>query len=329
MTVRALTDLGADVKLVSYLDRGPLDVFGIPVTCAGGGKVRFAALCQVKGAACDHFIYDSAGIARAHPKLIAGQRGYSVWMHGIEAWEKLRPEHGAVLTAARRVLVNSNFTLRRFEDLHGRLPQGRVCWLGTEDDSPSVPREPHGGAPSVLSLSRIDVEDSYKGQGELIAAWPEVRAAVPGAKLIVAGDGTGRAALEAQAHSLGLGAAVEFCGFVPEAELPKLWARADVFAMPSREEGFGLVYVEAMRQGLPVVASVHDAGSEVNVEGETGFNVDLGLKGMLAARLITLLNDRDLRCRFGAAGQRRWREEFCYSRFRSRLKSILPTKHQG
>ena len=107
------------------------------------------------------------------------------------------------------------------------------------------------------------------------------RRAVPGARLVVAGTGPDSDRIRARA--VALGSSIEFRGFVPENAIQQVWDEADVFAMPSRGEGFGLVYVEAMRQGLPVVASVHDAAPEVNRDGITGFNVDLDRPGSCRA----------------------------------------------
>jgi phosphatidylinositol alpha-1,6-mannosyltransferase len=112
-------------------------------------------------------------------------------------------------------------------------------------------------------------------------------------------------------------------GFVPESSLPDLWKRTVVFAMPSRGEGFGLVYIEAMRWGIPVIGSIHDAAREVNVHNETGLNVDLTRKDELRDSLIELLRDRDLARRMGAAGQRRWHEHFRYSAFRTRFSAEM------
>jgi phosphatidylinositol alpha-1,6-mannosyltransferase len=95
--------------------------------------------------------------------------------------------------------------------------------------------------------------------------------------------------------------------------------------MPSRGEGFGLVYIEAMRQGVPVIASIHDGAREVNVDGETGYNVDLDQSGELTARLITLLSHPVLRHRMGAAGQQRWHEHFRLACLRSRLLPLIET----
>ena len=78
---------------------------------------------------------------------------------------------------------------------------------------------------------------------------------------------------------------------MPEAEIEAVWRRATVFAMPSLTEGFGLVFIEAMRRGLPVIASRADAGREVNVDGETGFTLDRDDEGALVDALVALLRD--------------------------------------
>lgn len=162
-----------------------------------------------------------------------------------------------------------------------------------------------------------------KGHAELIECWPSVIARVPNARLLVVGGGKGRADLEAAAAQSPASGQIEFTGFVPEAEIGRIWNRAHLLVMPSRQEGFGMVYIEAMRRGLPVIASRHDAGQEVNVDGETGFNVDLDRPGELADRIARLLGNDALCAAMGAAGRRRWRTHFRYSAFRSRLSQHL------
>jgi phosphatidylinositol alpha-1,6-mannosyltransferase len=108
-----------------------------------------------------------------------------------------------------------------------------------------------------------------------------------------------------------------------EEEKNSLWAETNVFAMPSRSEGFGFVYIEAMRHGLPVLASVHDAGSEVNVDGVTGYNVNLDREGELAERIVHLLREPDHAAQLGNQGRARWHDHFCYSAFRERFLPIL------
>ncbi len=96
-----------------------------------------------------------------------------------------------------------------------------------------------------------------------------VVARVPGAQLVVAGLGNDVPRLQAKARALGVPRVV-FCGFLPRDALTVLWSRIAVFAMPSAREGFGLVYLEAMRAGRPCIGSTSDAAGDIIVHGETG-----------------------------------------------------------
>jgi phosphatidylinositol alpha-1,6-mannosyltransferase len=150
-----------------------------------------------------------------------------------------------------------------------------------------------------------------------------VVAAVPTARLKLVGKGPALDALRELARASSAAASIEVAGFVPETEIEQVWSQASVFAMPSLTEGFGLVFIEAMRRGLPVISSRSDAGAEVNGDGETGFAVSRDDKEKLADALVALLRERDLAQRFGAAGAARWREEFRYSAFERRFLAAM------
>jgi phosphatidylinositol alpha-1,6-mannosyltransferase len=102
-----------------------------------------------------------------------------------------------------------------------------------------------------------------------------------------------------------------------------LYQHAALFAMPSRREGFGLVYLEAMASRLPCVGSVHDAAPEVIVDGETGLLVDQGDIGGMARQIADLLTDPDRRERMGQAGHRRFASAFTYDAFARRLSATV------
>ena len=328
MSARALIEAGYAVDMAALLDTEVSTIAGRVGAAVHGRKIEFAARCHAAALRHDWFLYDSAGPARAHPRLPGLRRPYAVWIHGAEVWgiPQLRPDYVAAVRRADLVLVNSHYTLARAERTIGPLPQARVCWLATEEDDeaapPSVvPRHP----PTVLILGRIDADENYKGHAELVDAWPRVVAAVPEARLLIAGGGSGLAALRARVAASPSAQSIECLGFVAEAAIASLWRRASIFAMPSRGEGFGLVYIEAMRHAVPVIASVHDAGAEVNITGVTGFNVSLDSSDDLAVRLIELLKDRHLCGRMGGAGQQRWREHFQYAAFSRRLSALIET----
>ena len=303
---------------------GPDAWHGLPVSVAGGGRLKLH-VWQVQSAAWahSHFIYDFVGMARAHCRLPLLRRPFLTWMHGIEVWEGTRADRIAWARRADTLVANSAYTRDRAERVHGGFAGAKVCWLATETDDPPASRPGASGPPTVLLIGRFDADGGYKGHRELIECWPKVVASVPDARLVFAGQGPGREAMEQKAASSPAAAKIMFKGFVPEEELEALWANTTVFAMPSRGEGFGLVYIEAMRHGVPVVASVHDAGPEVNLDGVTGFNVNLDKPDDLPDRIIFLLKNPDRAAEMGRQGQEGWRKHFRYSCFRERFLPIL------
>jgi len=102
-----------------------------------------------------------------------------------------------------------------------------------------------------------------------------------------------------------------------------VWARATAFAMLSHVEGFGLVYAEAMRQGVPVLASTEDASQEINLDGVTGFNVSRSDRSGIIDRIVCLMTDRELASALGSAGLERWRNNFRFSCFQERFDRLI------
>ena len=119
-----------------------------------------------------------------------------------------------------------------------------------------------------------------KGQDTLITAWPEIRAQVSGAVLLLVGDGPYAPALKRLAQRLNVSDDVIFTGPVPWPELPGYYDAADVFAMPCRTrrggldvEGLGIVYLEASATGLPVIGGDSGGAPDAILDGETGYVV--------------------------------------------------------
>jgi phosphatidylinositol alpha-1,6-mannosyltransferase len=303
-------------------DRSPADI-SLPAAVARHSRVWFTAQALKASLRCRHFVFDGCQLAQVHRVPGLGQRPFLTFLHGIEIWEDAKPGYLRAARQARVLLANSDFTRRRAAELHGpRFLTASVCWLATEADHPPPPRPAEDRPPEVLVVGRLE-GGRYKGHRELIECWPDVVAAVPGAVLRIVGQGPDGDPLRRLRALSPVAQQIIFQGFVPDQELEDLYARATAFAMPSRGEGFGLVYIEAMRQGLPVVASVHDAAPEVVCDGQTGYNVNLDHPGELAERLIGLLRDPDRARRMGECGQRRWAEHFRYSAFRERFRPLL------
>jgi phosphatidylinositol alpha-1,6-mannosyltransferase len=323
MTARAFLEEKIETRLLAFADETSIKVAGRASVPARGSRLSFAANCHIAALTHSRFLYDAVGVARAHPCIPGLNQPYGVWIHGVEVWDSLSPERERVLQRAQFVLVNSNFTLARFQELHGPLANAHVCHLATDDNDPlsEVPRITN--RPTVLLIGRADKCNFRKGHKEVIESWAHVVRAVPEAELLLVGGGDGMELLRKTVACSPASDQIKIMGFVAEDKMPDIWARSTVFAQPSWKEGFGLVYVEAMRNGLPVIASIHDAGQEVNIDGETGFNVDLAQPKQLADKLVHLLSNPQAAQRMGQAGRQRWQSHFRFSSFKKRLITIL------
>ncbi|AZQ71218.1 glycosyltransferase family 4 protein [Streptomyces abikoensis] len=181
--------------------------------------------------------------------------------------------------------------------------------------------------PVVVCVSRLVPR---KGQDTLIEAMPRILAAVPDAVLLIVGGGPYSDDLRALAAKTGVAHAVRFTGPVPWEELPAHYGAGDVFAMPCRTrrggldvEGLGIVYLEASATGLPVVGGDSGGAPDAVLEGETGYVVRGGSAEEAADRIVTLLNDPELRRRMGERGRAWVEERWRWDLLAERLKELL------
>ena len=275
---------------------------------------------------CDWVCFTHLSLATVQ-RLVPGpvRRPYVVYLHDVEAWAPLPPARGRILAGATLRLSNSAFTASRVVDANPGAGAVLPCAPGLPRTwqpgirSRQLPWGPH----AVVTVGRMIATERYKGHDQLLEAWPAVVAAIPDAHLVCVGEGDDVPRLRAKAVAIGVGARVSFAGFVTEATRQQVYGDAAVFAMPSRREGFGLVYLEAMASGLPCVASVHDAAREVVVDGETGYLVSQEDTAGVSGRIVSLLRDEARRRAMGEAGRRRVAAQFTFDAFTARFEERL------
>ena len=142
----------------------------------------------------------------------------------------------------------------------------------------------------LMTMGRLSAHERYKGMDEIMEAMPALLQRRPDLAYLIAGDGDDRPRLERKSRALGLADKVVFAGFIPECDKADYYRLADVFAMPSRGEGFGFVFLEAMACGIPVVASTVDGSREAVRDGQLGVVVDPDDRDGLVAGIITALS---------------------------------------
>jgi phosphatidyl-myo-inositol dimannoside synthase len=181
--------------------------------------------------------------------------------------------------------------------------------------------------PVVVCVSRMVPR---KGQDTLIHAWPLVLANVPGATLLLVGDGPYRDRLERMARHLGVASSVIFAGAPSRAELPTYYDAGNVFAMPCRTrrrgldvEGLGMVFLEAAATGLPVVGGDSGNSADAIRDGETGYVVSGRSVADLAERLNRLLTDPWAAKAMGEKGMAWVHQEWRWETIAHRFTEIL------
>jgi glycosyltransferase involved in cell wall biosynthesis len=169
-------------------------------------------------------------------------------------------------------------------------------------------RQELGIGPDAFLVGNVGRLALQKGQRHLIAAMPLLLERVPRARAIIAGGGDLEDYLRVLASDMGVAERVHVLG--PRKDVPALMHAVDVFVMPSIWEGFGLVLLEAMAAGRPIVASRVATIPEVVADGETGLLVPAGDPLALADALAQLAEDPDRAARMGEAGRERLRRQF-------------------
>jgi glycosyltransferase involved in cell wall biosynthesis len=191
---------------------------------------------------------------------------------------------------------------------------------------PSPARPPLAEPPLVLYAGRLAPE---KGVAVLVRAFAIVAETIPAARLLIAGEGPQRAALEALVAELGLRNAVEFAGRLPRPELEERAGSAWAQAVPSLwAEPFGNVVAEAMARGTAVVASNAGGPAEIVRPGETGLLAAPGDVDGLAAALLEVLGDRALAERLGEAGRTVAAEDLSFDGWLARFETIYERLRQ-
>ncbi|HEY1793402.1 MAG TPA: glycosyltransferase family 4 protein [Opitutaceae bacterium] len=271
---------------------------------------------QVDRVVCGHVA--QLPVAWAASKLNSRMEYYLV-AHGIEVWRPFTLLERRALKGARRIFCVSDYTRQQLLG-HCPLPEGRAVVLPNALDphlAPKVVRPASETAPIILSISRLSIADGYKGINHLIAAIPEVLEAIPEARLRIVGRGDGLVRLQAQVAKLKIGKAVQFTGFRSDQELNEDLDSCRIFALPSRKEGFGLVYLEAMAHGRPCLGARSGGVPEVITPG-TGELIEYGDVHAISTALIAGLRRKwDIKAILDRAA------EFSYLRFKGRLASLL------
>lgn len=232
------------------------------------------------------------------------QRWYQIpyWVvaHGLESWNLSHSHRQRALRCADRVVAVSHYTrdrLLREQSLNG----DRVSVLANTIDDRQFYIAPKPqyllqryqltpDQPVILTVSRLGKTASYKGYDRILQALVAIRQSVPNVRYILVGKGDDTPRIQKLIRELNLEDCVTLAGFVEDGELAHHYHLCDVFALPSVVEGFGIVYLEALASGKPVLAGNRDGAVDPLCNGELGCLVDPEDTQAIATNLIQILH---------------------------------------
>ncbi|MGH9747238.1 MAG: glycosyltransferase family 4 protein [Candidatus Acidiferrales bacterium] len=308
---------------------------GIPLRGFGRAKLHFvlSALGQARS--------DTRIVLAAHPHLavpaeimklrVPGLKTI-IMSHGIEVWERMSPLRRQALRRSDRVLAPSSDTARKLADVQSlpaenirKLPWPLNSQMLRLADAPAnllLPAEfPQGQV--VLTVGRWAAAERYKGADDLIEAIAQLRPSFSNLRLVAVGGGDDLPRLRKLAADAGVADRVSFLEGLTREQIAACYARCDVFALPSTGEGFGLVFLEAMAFGKPVVGADSGGIPDLVQHDVNGLLIPPRSRERLVDVLGLLLHDRAMCARLGSQGAEVVRRKYSVAVFERELEQIL------
>jgi len=252
--------------------------------------------------------------------------------HGVDVWKPLPMLTRRALLRADCLLVASRDTAQKLADVQGATPAKirRLPWPLNPSflrmaDSPkelSLPRSfPQGQV--ILTVGRWNSSERYKGADDLIRSVAQLRTDFPSLHMVAVGAGDDLSRLQELTANLNVSDRVHFFQGLSRAEIAACYSRADIFALPSTGEGFGIVYLEAMAFSKPVVGTACGGTTDLIEDGMNGLLVPPRDNVALVAGLRRLLSNQALQNTLGRRGADMVRQKYRFGVFEADLEHLL------
>ena len=241
---------------------------------------------------------------------------YFVILHGIEAWQQASFLQRKGLLRASKIIATTHFTATECANYNAiPIEHFEIIPLCADERNvtPSVNFKLNG-AFKLLCVARQDKSERYKGFEQLFEALLILKKSHPDIHLNLIGNGNDQERLKHVTEKLDISKQVTFWGSLSDEELAAAYADCDVFTMPSKKEGFGIVFLEAMRHGKPCIGGNHGGTPEVIDHEKTGFLVDYENTSELATFINKLYLNPTIRANLGETGKKIFNIKFAKSK---------------
>lgn len=265
-------------------------------------------------------------------KKLAPSTTTIVLCHGVDVWAPLPPRRRKALLAADLALVPSTYTAKKLSEIQNFPPQKiRILpWPINEEmlqrsENPAAlnppPEFPDGRV--ILAVGRWASSEKYKGADDLIRAMPELLKSHAKLNLVLLGRGDDLPRLKSIAIELKISQSVRFLEGISDQQLAACYKNAEIFALPSTGEGFGIVFLEAMAFGLPVVGANAGGVTDIVQNNKNGLLVPPKSPDALSEALATLLSDPSLRTNLGLNAKETIQNKYLFASLEKGLEQLL------
>lgn len=298
-----------------------------------GNKLKFAIYCLAQAKKMDIAFIGHINLAPVALLLKLFNPKIKLYLigHGIEIWDRQKLFKKLLLKVSNKILAVSTFTKRQITANNGINEDKIIVFPNTLDPYFNVPKT--FGKPDylikrysinektkvILTVTRINKNEAYKGYDKVLEALTEIISLLPDTKYILAGkyDVYEEQRLKEKVKRLGLEKYFILTGFIKEEELIDHYLLADAFVLPSKKEGFGIVFIEAAACGTPVIAGNKDGSVDALLNGKIGKLVDPDNLNKIKEAIINIIanpltNNMDLVI-----------ENFGFNQFKERLRRSL------
>ena len=248
--------------------------------------------------------------------------------HGIEVWNGIGRSRRYALSRISRILCVSRYTRQRILDQVPALIADRLtifpnALANTWNRIVPVPVADSSSTRFILSVTRLERGDRYKGIATVIEAFSML--ADDSLQYYIVGHGNDSSFLQLVAERCGVRDRVHFMRGVGDSDLISLYQKCEAFVLPSGKEGFGIVFLEAMFFGAPVIAAREKGAMDVVQDGDTGLTVEFGDTIAIKGAIERIVADTELRERLRASGRSTVIADgpFTFARFTRRCAEVF------
>jgi phosphatidyl-myo-inositol dimannoside synthase len=266
-------------------------------------------------------------------KLFSPTTKLVLFAHGIEVWSPLSILRKYMLSKCDRVLAVSSFTKQTIQAVN-HYPQEKITVFNNCLDPYLTKHTSAGKDPALLkklglnntdlillTLTRLSSKELYKGYDHVLFSVKALKEKYPEIKYLIVGkfDDKEKQRLDKIISSLSIGNNVVFTGFIPDETLAAHFSLADLYVMPSKKEGFGIVFIEAMFYGLPVIAGNMDGSVDALLNGRLGLLVSPDDQQEINNAIEKVITSRELYL----PDNKLLMEHFSFEKYQDKIKNIL------